>query len=72
MRDQPSMTYSALSHFDLEARDKVPTSIATTAPDTGGMTSTLVVTVSSGLSLGSGALLIMDQANAYIQFDAEL
>jgi hypothetical protein len=72
MRAQPSMSYSALSHFDLEARDKVPTSIATSLPDTGGMTSTLVVTVASGLTLGSGALLIMDQANAYIQFDAEL
>ena len=71
MRDQPSMSYSNLTHFDLEARDKVPTAISTTTPDTGGMTSTLVVTVSSGLSVGGGALLIMDQAG-YIEFDAEL
>jgi hypothetical protein len=72
MRAQPSMSYSNLSHFDLEARDKVPTAITVSLPDTGGMTSTLTVNVASGLSTGSGALLIMDQANAYIQFDAEL
>lgn len=68
-RAVPTLTYSSLTHFDMEYFDKQPTSITLTGPATELKPSLNVGHASQ--SVGSSALLIMDAAG-WLNLDAEL
>jgi hypothetical protein len=70
MRAAPSMSYSALSDFDIEPFDVAPSAVSS-----GGGTSkalALEVTDPSARTRGFAFMLTVDQDAGYIRFDAEL
>jgi hypothetical protein len=70
MRAQPSMSYSALSDFDIEPWDVAPTSIVNGTGSTKALS--LQINDPSARTVGYAALLTLDTAGGYIHFDSEL
>ena len=72
MRVNPTMTISAMSHFDLEPFDQEPVSVQLLRP--GNTQSTLIIVPSNTFSNARGfaAQLTLDNASANITFDSEL
>ena len=71
MRVNPTMTTSAMSHFDLEPFDQEPASISLLRP--GNTQSTLIIVPTNQSShRGFACQLTLDNASANITFDSEL
>ncbi len=71
MRVNPTMTTSAMSHFDLEPFDQEPSSISLLRP--GATQSTLyIVPTNQSSHRGFACQLTLDNASANITFDSEL
>ena len=71
MRVNPTMTTSAMSHFDLEPFDQEPSSISLLRP--GNTQSTLyIIPTNQGSHRGFACQLALDNASANITFDSEL
>ena len=71
MRVDPSLTVSAMSHFDLEPFDQEPASIQL---NRGGSTQStlIIVPTNQGSHRGFACQLTLDNASANITFDSEL
>ena len=69
-RTTPSLSYSALSDFDIEPFDVAPTAIAITT--SGSDFAAINVTDPTARTRGFCGMLTLDQSGGFIQFDAEL
>lgn len=69
LRDKPSLSYSNLSHFDIENRDVTPTALTIFVSATG--LSPGIQWNHSAITVGDASILALDQAG-WINFDAEL